>query len=322
MDEDIALGLLLEGDLVVEAEEAADSNHDPEEEEGEGGVVVGDDAGGLDVGGDVGGGVDLAADEPEDGGAEDEFEGVLWVARGARRLGGEDDARRELVANGGGLGRGRGVERCGVEDGDGGERRVLREELAGDELDERDEGAGDGEADRVRAEPGPGVHAVDLSGHDLAARVKRGRAHPEEEPGHVEDPDVLDEGHVQQDAREREQDEDHDEVPGSRRAVEPRRRERARHRARAARDEHRADARRRRPAVGRQRRQRRPEGDQHYPAHAHRVRVRCAPPESQVRDLARLDAGGLDPALLRLLRQHRRSLVGGILHVAHLSRDE
>ena len=71
------------------------------------------------------------------------------------------------------------------------ERRVLREELARDDLDERDERARDREADGVRAEPGPRVHAVDLARHDLAPGVERRRARAEQKPRGVQHPRVA-----------------------------------------------------------------------------------------------------------------------------------
>ena len=168
------------------------------------------------------------------------------------------------------------------------ERRVLREELARDDLDERDERARDREADGVRTEPWPRVHPVNLARHDLAPGVERCRARAEQKPRGVQHPDFADEGHVEEDDAQQQQHDDHHRVPAPRRRVKPRGPERARDRADAARDEHRAHGRLRRPAVGGERTQRRPEGDQDDAADAHGVGVADAPPQSQVGHLRRL----------------------------------
>ena len=194
------------------------------------------------------------------------------------------------------------------------ERRVLREELARDDLDERDERARDREADGVRAEPGPRVHAVDLARHDLAPGVERRRARAEQKPRGVQHPDVADEGHVEEHDAQQQQHDDHHRVPAPRRRVEPRGPERARDRADAARDEHRAHGRLRRPAVGGERAQRRPEGDQDDAADPHGVGVAEAPPQPQVGHLRRLVVERPEPRGLGGPRLQQRRVLLVVCH--------
>mmetsp|Transcript_12015 Transcript_12015/g.48354 ORF Transcript_12015/g.48354 Transcript_12015/m.48354 type:complete len:377 (+) Transcript_12015:1379-2509(+) len=175
---------LLERDLVAQPDQPADADGDPQHEERDGPLLLGDDVGDFDVRRDVRGRVDLAADEPEHRRAENEFqripfhEGALLLHTPRFTVGassflirrGDGEPRRQAVYNLFGV-HGRREQSRRIENSDRRERRVLREELARDEFDERHEGARDGEGDGVGAEPGPRVDAVDLARHDLAPRV-------------------------------------------------------------------------------------------------------------------------------------------------------